>query len=56
MLRKPSAWPSRPEWMQARQDWIDAGNNWPGGEVAEFAEVLEVLRAAPDEPWDGTGY
>ncbi|MGW5376222.1 hypothetical protein ACWESM_12320 [Nocardia sp. NPDC003999] len=51
-LRDPAVWASREEWMQAREEWIEAGNRWPGGEVAEFAGVLEVLRAAPDEPFD----
>ncbi|WP_280491712.1 hypothetical protein [Nocardia asiatica] len=51
-LHNPAAWPSRPMWMEARQQWMDAGNQWPGGEAAEFAEVLEVIVAAPDEPFD----
>lgn len=52
-LRDPSAWPSNAVWMAARDAWMAAGNNWPGGEVAEFAEVLAVIIATPDEPWDG---
>ncbi|MBF6164848.1 hypothetical protein IU486_08685 [Streptomyces gardneri] len=40
------------EWMAARQEWIDAGNQWPGGEVAEFDEVLRLIIATPDEPFD----
>lgn len=55
-LRDADAWPGRDEWIQARQDWIAAGNEWPGGEAAEFSEVLAVLSSDPPEPWDGTGY
>jgi hypothetical protein len=33
---------------------MNAGNQWPGGEAAEFAEDSQVVIATPDEPfyWD----
>jgi hypothetical protein len=29
-------------------------HGWPGGELAQFAEWLDVCRSLPDEPFDGS--
>lgn len=49
-------WPELADWFAARDEWVEAGNVWPGGENARWQEEFVELVAAPDEPWDGTGY
>jgi hypothetical protein len=45
-----TTWEAFRAWSDAREAF-DAEHGWPGGEVAQFAEWLEVCRSMPDEPW-----
>ncbi len=54
----PAAWPvdtlweAYSGWTAARWAWVEAGNSWPGGDVALGQEHVTVAAQLPDEPFD----
>lgn len=42
-------------WSEQQQQWLDAGNAWPGGEGRVLTDLLEMQRRhACRQPWDQT--
>lgn len=44
-------WPAFTAWCQAREAWVAAGNEWPGGPVAMSEQQSTVACRLPDEPF-----
>ncbi len=48
-------WPAFTAWRAAREAWVDAGNEWPGGVVAMSEQHTQVACRLPDEPFTPAG-
>ncbi|MDI1288846.1 MAG: hypothetical protein PSX37_02695 [bacterium] len=40
-------WTGKDDWIEARRRWVEAGNIWPGGDIAR--EQQESEARGPDE-------
>lgn len=41
-------------WRTARDEWVAAGNVWPGGETAKTVGEIAISITLHDEPFDWT--